>query len=93
MEIIGRNVEKKRLEALYNSSGSEFLVVYGRRRVGKTYLVRQHFENRFTFITTGMYKKSKEMQLMQFAMAVSEYFQIDVPSFRTWLEAFAELKK
>ena len=93
MDIIGRNAEKQRLEALYDSSSSEFLVVYGRRRVGKTYLIRQHFENRFAFVTTGMYKKSQEMQLMQFAMALGEYFQIDVPSFRTWLEAFAELKK
>ena len=93
MEIIGRSKEKQRLEALYNSKGSEFLVVYGRRRVGKTYLVRQHFENRFAFVTTGLYKKSQEVQLTQFAMALNEYFEIDMPSFNTWLEAFAVLKK
>jgi hypothetical protein len=93
MEIIGRSAEKRRLEALYNSKSSEFLVVYGRRRVGKTYLIRQHFEDRFTFITTGMYKKPQEVQLTQFAMAISEYFEMDMPSFNTWLEAFAMLKK
>lgn len=40
IEIIGRNSEKQRLESLYNSRRAEFLVVYGRRRVGKTYLIR-----------------------------------------------------
>ena len=93
MEIIGRTKEKERLESLYNSQRAEFLVVYGRRRVGKTYLVRQHFENRFAFVTTGLYKKSKDMQLTQFALALNEYFGIDVPSFSTWIEAFAMLKK
>ena len=93
MEIIGRTKEKERLESLYNSQRAEFLVVYGRRRVGKTYLVRQHFENRFAFVTTGLYKKSKDMQLTQFALALNEYFGIDVPSFSTWIEAFVMLKK
>ena len=93
MEIIGRRMEKQRLESLYNSRRAEFLVVYGRRRVGKTYLVRQHFENRFAFVTTGLYKKSQDMQLTQFAMALNESFGIDMPAFSTWLEAFAMLKK
>ena len=93
MEIIGRGMEKQRLESLYNSHRAEFLVVYGRRRVGKTYLVRQHFENRFAFVTTGLYKKSQDMQLTQFAMALNESFGIDMPAFSTWLEAFAMLKK
>ena len=69
MEIIGRKVEKERLERLYESGAAEMLVVYGRRRVGKTYLVRQHFENRFAFVATGMYKQPQEVQLLQFGMA------------------------
>ena len=81
MEIIGRSKEKQRLEALYNSNGSEFLVIYGRRRVGKTYLVRQHFENRFAFVTTGLYKKSQEVQLTQFAMALFPvWLRMEIPS-------------
>ena len=93
MEIIGRDTEKQRLERLYNSNSPEFLVVYGRRRVGKTYLIRQHFGGRFAFLTTGMYRQSQQVQLSQFAMALSEYFEIEMPSFNTWLEAFATLKK
>lgn len=93
MEIIGRKAEKQRLELLYNSNSSEFLVVYGRRRIGKTYLIRQHFENRFAFLTTGMYQQPQQIQLSQFAVALSEYFEIEIPSFQSWLEAFAMLKK
>lgn len=93
MEIIGRKEEQRRLDDLYNSGSSEFLVVYGRRRVGKTYLIRQYYEKKFTFIATGMYKQKQEVQLMQFALALNEYFDIEAPTFKNWLEAFALLKK
>ena len=93
MEIIGRKEEKQHLDDLYASPSSEFLVVYGRRRVGKTYLIRQHFEGRFAFVSTGMYKQPKSTQLAQFAMAVAEYFDIVLPSFLSWMEAFACLKR
>ena len=53
MEISGRNKEKQRLEALYNSKGAEFLVVYGRRRVG--YLIEY---NSNTFIAQTTYEKN-----------------------------------
>jgi len=93
MEIIGRKAEKQRLETLFNSDSAEFLVVYGRRRVGKTFLIRQHFQGRLAFVTTGMYKQPQTVQLLQFAMALAEYFDIDTPTLRTWIEAFAELRK
>jgi AAA+ ATPase superfamily predicted ATPase len=40
MKIIGREKEKRLLETILHSKKPEFLVVYGRRRVGKTYLIR-----------------------------------------------------
>lgn len=43
-KIIGRNKEIKILQELLNSPESEFLVVYGRRRVGKTFLIREFFK-------------------------------------------------
>ena len=93
MEIIGREAEKQRLEDIYASKNSEFLVVYGRRRVGKTYLIKQHFENRFTFSVTGMYKQPKEVQLSMFGLALQDYFDIDTPTLASWLEAFVLLRK
>ncbi len=52
--IISRENEIKELLEIYNSKSSEFVVVYGRRRVGKTFLVRELFENKFTFYHTAV---------------------------------------
>lgn len=52
--IIGREPERKQLESLYGSGRSEFVVLYGRRRVGKTFLVRELFKDRMTFCHTGL---------------------------------------
>ena len=43
--IIGRQNEQKRLRDLYSSDKAEFIAIYGRRRVGKTFLIRRLFEN------------------------------------------------
>ena len=45
--MVGRLEETKELNRLYESDESEFVAVYGRRRVGKTYLVRETFADRF----------------------------------------------
>ena len=39
MEIIGRKEEITKLKSYYGSGKPEFIALYGRRRVGKTYLV------------------------------------------------------
>ena len=53
-EIIGRAKEKKELQDLYDSGRPEFIVVQGRRRIGKTFLVRETFEGKFSFYHTGL---------------------------------------
>ena len=45
--MIGRSTESKRLQEAFESQHSEFVVVYGRRRVGKTFLVRETFDYKF----------------------------------------------
>ena len=52
--MVGRINEIKLLESKYNSDKSEFVALYGRRRVGKTYLIRSVFQNRFVFQLTGL---------------------------------------
>ena len=52
--IIGRENEQRQLLDLYKSDYSEFVAIYGRRRVGKTFLVRETFNYRFTFQHTGI---------------------------------------
>lgn len=52
--VIGRKREQQLLFRLSRTERSEFLAVYGRRRVGKTYLIREAFHNDFTFSHTGL---------------------------------------
>ena len=52
--MIGREKEVKKLNELYNSQSSELVAVYGRRRVGKTYLVDEALAGKFTFRHAGL---------------------------------------
>ena len=52
--IVGRKHEIEELERLYYSDRPEFVAVYGRRRVGKTYLIKQALKDKFTFQHTGV---------------------------------------
>ena len=61
--LIGRENEKKELLSVINSDASEFVAVYGRRRVGKTYLIRETFNYKFTFQHTGMANTTSKKQL------------------------------
>ena len=91
MRFVGRKKEFKELDRRYRSKQSELIVVYGRRRVGKTALVREFFGNKFDFLVTGIHDGTKEMQLSNFAMALHEYFGLR-NSPKTWLDAFALLR-
>jgi AAA+ ATPase superfamily predicted ATPase len=52
LEIIGREYEKKQLQKAYDSPEAAFVAVYGRRRVGKTYLIREFFKGKKGFFVT-----------------------------------------
>lgn len=58
--IIGRKAEKELLDRIFQSKKSEFIAVYGRRRVGKSYLVNEFFRNRVLFSVVGTYVKDEE---------------------------------
>ena len=62
MKIIGRYSEMEQIRRLYEAHSPEFVVVYGRRRVGKTFLINQFFKDNFTFKVTGLAKKDKNTQ-------------------------------
>ncbi|MDE6559942.1 MAG: ATP-binding protein [Muribaculaceae bacterium] len=64
--VIGRKEEIEKLKKAYNSDKSEFVVVYGRRRIGKTFLIRETFDYRFTFQYSGVFKISNQKQLEVF---------------------------
>ena len=56
MKIIGREHEQMELRRLLNSGNPEFVMIYGRRRVGKTFLVRETLGKDFCFAMTGLAK-------------------------------------
>ena len=90
INIIGRKTEIERLENYVGSSRSEFIVIYGRRRVGKTFLVRELFEGQITFRVTGMENAGMRQQLENFAFAIHRGVEPEaVPG--DWNKAFRML--
>ncbi len=90
--MIGRKAEKKTLLGAKQSEYSEFVAVYGRRRVGKTFLVRETFDYTFTFQHSGVANGTLEEQLHQFHAAICEQGYGDCPPIRNWFDAFDALK-
>ncbi len=58
--IIGRTEEIRKLEKFLKSPKSEFVAIYGRRRVGKTYLVEEVYKDKIEFRAIGSYIKGKD---------------------------------
>ena len=71
--IIGRETEIRQLGAITKSSRAEFLALYGRRRVGKTFLVNQVFEGQFVFKMTGVIEGSLKDQFTAFEDAMDDF--------------------
>ena len=69
--LVGRKAETKQLESIMASKEAEFVVVYGRRRVGKTFLVNTFFHDDYAFKLTGLAKNSKREQLANFTAALN----------------------
>jgi uncharacterized protein len=65
-KIVGRKNELETLDRVFNSNKSEFIILYGRRRVGKTFLINQRFGEHFTFRMTAIGNATLEQQLDNF---------------------------
>lgn len=96
--IIGRKNEQEELRRLYELNEAKLVAVYGRRRVGKTYLIRETFDNNFTFYHTGLSPKElegenlKKAQLEAFTNSLRRYGQIIKRQPKTWIAAFELLR-
>lgn len=90
--IVGRLNEIERLKKYVASEQSEFIAVYGRRRVGKTFLIKELFEGEFSFRMTGKDNVGMREQLVNFSYAMTDSFGVDV-SLNCWSEAFRALAK
>jgi uncharacterized protein len=91
--IIGREKEKEKLDKILQSNQAEFLALYGRRRVGKTFLIRQHLKNNIVFDLSGTKEGTKEQQLIHFfgeyTFRTKRQKETEIP--RTWYNAFTYL--
>lgn len=72
--IVGRLAEQRELERIYNSDQSEFVAVCGRRRVGKTFLVKEFFDKRLCFAVTGLANENQKGQLKNFQLTILRQF-------------------
>ena len=93
MEIIGREAEKAVLKHCLESKKPEFVAVYGRRRVGKTYLIRELLHDSMVFSLTGAVKASMRDQLRIFDEAVEDWGSKKQAPAVDWLDAFRMLKE
>lgn len=97
--IIGRRQEIAELERRYSSDRAEFVAVYGRRRVGKTFLVNEVFGDRITFRHTGLspYDRRRRVtlkdQLQNFYFSLQRYGMEGTERPTSWLEAFFLLER
>ena len=99
-EIIGRKQEIEELNRLYHSDRAQFVAVYGRRRVGKTYLINQVFKDRITFHHTGLSpfdnnrKSTMKDQLQAFHYSlIRSGMDESTPCPKSWFEAFFLLER
>ena len=90
--LIGREREQKELLRCKASHQSEFVIVYGRRRVGKTYLVNQVLGQHFTFYYTSSHSAPKRRKLDRFGMALESYGLGTKPQLSNWYDAFDALQ-
>lgn len=92
MNIIGRIEEQNKLNDILKSNKPEFLVVYGRIRIGKTFLIKEFFQNKFSFYATGVLSKKSKTQLYAFNTSLKEYGSKFSSIPENWIEAFNRLK-
>ena len=92
MRIIGRKNEQMKIQNALDSNKAEFVVVYGRRRVGKTYLIKEFFNDTFSFYTSGVLSRKMKDELYAFNYSLVSYGCKDRSLPKNWFEAFDKLK-
>lgn len=86
--IIGREKEIATLQGLLGSDESQFVAVYGRRRVGKTFLIREAYNYDFVFQHTGTYGATRKQQLSDFRESLYNAGMGKCAMPKTWSDAF-----
>jgi len=94
-KIIGRDDESCILDKALHSADPEFIAVYGRRRIGKTFLIREFYGDSICFELVGVHQAGLKIQLQNFAQSLKKAMGIGIqpetPS--TWFQAFTDLEQ
>lgn len=91
-DIIGRRKEIELFDKILSSRKSEFVALYGRRRVGKTFLVREYFQYTFDFQLTGLANANTKQQLTNFQIAINRQSSQEIEGeLANWFQAFQHL--
>ncbi len=91
--IIGREDEKKTLKEMLLSKEAELIAILGRRRVGKTFLIRNYYQKYLVFECTGIHDAGLPEQLFNFSRSLQQAMQSAIPPAtpNNWVQAFAFL--
>ena len=94
-QIIGRSAEVAILERLLKSDQPELLAIYGRRRIGKTFLIQKYYERQMIFSCSGELGGNLKVQLANFVLQLNVWFPKDqlVLAPNNWQEAFVLLRQ
>ena len=93
-KLIARDRECSMLRDCMESDRSEFVIVYGRRRVGKTFLIDQYFKMNYDFSFVGSHSSTQRVQLRNFGKAMKQYAGLKtVPKYADWFDAFDALEE
>lgn len=92
MKVVGRLNEKKLLAQIIEEKKPSFTAVYGRRRVGKTFLIKEYFNHKFTFYATGLANSTTKAQLINFSIFLNQSFEKEFEVPKNWIDAFLQLK-
>ncbi len=95
MDLIGRKPEKETFKHCLNSTESKLIALYGRRRVGKTFLVRKYFQSKIVFEVAGLYNGKLNDQLAHFTSALAKHGlgEADLEPPKSWKLAFDMLER
>lgn len=92
MKIIGRKYELKQLAKAIESPNAELIAVTGRRRVGKTFLIKEYFNGIFDFYATGVFEGKQKDELRAFSDMLIEKGIRKSGEIKDWMDAFVALR-
>ena len=80
------------MDRCMDETKAQLIVVYGRLRVGKTYLIEEYYNHDFAFKLTGAYRQPKKFHLESFSNELTRKVKVDQPAPKDWRQAFRLLR-